>query len=69
MVEIYHVWLGFCHFGTFDMPLKECQEGKKPGWKYGEQGKCYTYKAGDKKSEAIAKLKAAKQGAAQQANK
>ena len=44
------------------MPLMKCRVGGKPGWKYGEQGKCYTYEPGDKKSEAAAKLKAVKQG-------
>ena len=45
------------------MPLKRCKKDNKPGWKYGS-GKCYTYTAGNKASEAAAKLKAAKQGAA-----
>jgi len=34
----------------------------KPGWKYGQGGKCYTYIPGNKKSETAAKLKAIKQG-------
>lgn len=44
------------------MPLQKCTLDKKPGWRWGESGKCYTYKPGNKKSEAAAKLKAAKQG-------
>jgi len=46
------------------MPLKRCKLDKKPGWKYGNSGKCYTYTTGNKVSESAAKLKAAKQGAA-----
>ena len=25
------------------MPVKECQSENKPGFKYGDSGKCYTY--------------------------
>jgi hypothetical protein len=25
------------------MPIKECTENKKPGWQYGDRGKCYTW--------------------------
>lgn len=25
------------------MPIKECSENKKPGWKYGNEGFCYVY--------------------------
>lgn len=46
------------------MPVKRCRLNNKPGWKYGDEGKCYTYTAGNKKSEATAKLKASKQGVA-----
>jgi len=46
------------------MPLMRCSLEKKPGWKYGDSGACYTYTAGDKKSESAAKLKAIKQGIA-----
>ena len=51
------------------MPLVRCQEDGKPGWKFGESGKCYTYTENDKSSEATAKLKAAKQGIAEHLNK
>ena len=44
------------------MPLMRCKEDNKPGWKYGNSGKCYVYIAGNKKSESAAKLKAIKQG-------
>jgi len=46
------------------MPLKRCRLKDKPGWKYGDNGACYTYTAGNEKSEAAAKLKAIKQGIA-----
>jgi len=46
------------------MPLMRCSLEKKSGWKYGDSGECYTYTAGDKKSESTAKLKAIKQGIA-----
>ena len=54
------------------MTLVPCQEDGKSGWKYGKDvhpdepasGKCYTYTAGDKISEASAKVKAIKQGLA-----
>lgn len=46
------------------MPLTKCKEGDKQGWKYGTDGKCYTYESGNKSSENAAKIKAAKQGVA-----
>ena len=46
------------------MPIKECQENNKPGFKYGDTGKCYTYDPTDDKSKNLAKEKAAKQGRA-----
>ena len=47
-----------------NMPLMKCRKDDKPGWKYGDSGACYTYTAGNEKSEAAAKLKAIKQGVA-----
>ena len=38
------------------MPLKRCSENNKSGWKWGDQGKCYTGED--------AKKKALKQGVA-----
>jgi hypothetical protein len=46
------------------MPLMRCQIKGKPGWKWGQQGKCYPYTLGDVKSEAAAKSKAKEQAAA-----
>jgi len=44
------------------MPLMRCRLDDKPGYKWGEEGKCYTYEPGNEKSRAKAKLKAIKQG-------
>ncbi len=46
------------------MPIQRCQEGGKPGYKYGKDGKCYAYKAGSLKGEKEAYDKAKAQGAA-----
>ena len=43
------------------MPLMRCTVKGKPGFKWGRNGKCYTYKAGDKKSMARARQKAVAQ--------
>ena len=32
------------------MPLKKCSEDKQSGWKWGDQGKCYTGPEGKKKA-------------------
>jgi len=50
------------------MPLMRCQKDGKPGWKFGDSGFCYTYSGNDRAAEAAAKLKAAKQGAAEHIN-
>jgi hypothetical protein len=42
------------------MPLKRCTKDGKSGWKWGDEGKCYT--------GPDAKKKAAKQGAAIKSN-
>ena len=46
------------------MPVQRCQLDGKPGYKWGKQGKCYTYTAGDAASRGRAKQKATKQGLA-----
>ena len=46
------------------MPLKRCETDDKPGWKWGDAGKCYPYTAGDESSETRAKKKALAQAAA-----
>jgi hypothetical protein len=51
------------------MPVKRCRSNGRPGYKWGDSGKCYTYTPGNKRSRAAAKAKAAKQGKAVKANK
>lgn len=51
------------------MPLQKCQLNGKIGYKWGKQGKCYTYTPGDKESRERAKEKAKRQGRAVEANK
>lgn len=46
------------------MPLKRCEINDKPGWKWGDQGACYGYTAGDEASETAARKKALAQAAA-----
>jgi len=46
------------------MPVKSCTEGEKPGFKWGDEGKCYPYTAGDDASKGAARKKAIAQGAA-----
>ena len=46
------------------MPLTRCQLDNKPGWKWGDAGKCYPYTAGDEASEKAARRKATAQAAA-----
>jgi len=50
------------------MPISSCSDGDKPGYKWGDSGKCYLYTAGDEKSMEAAKIKAQMQGVAAQAN-
>lgn len=51
------------------MPVKKCSFEGRPGYKYGDEGKCYTYTPGDKASRQQAKARAEKQGRAIEANK
>jgi hypothetical protein len=46
------------------MPVQACNKDGKPGYKYGEQGVCYTYMAGNKASRNAAYAKAVRQGQA-----
>lgn len=46
------------------MPVKQCQIDNKPGYKWGDQGKCYEYNPNDDASKADAKKKAISQGVA-----
>jgi len=44
------------------MPVKECQSENKPGLKWGDSGKCYTYTPNDEGSRRKAKKSAILQG-------
>jgi hypothetical protein len=44
-------------------PATKCQRNGKPGFKFGEGGKCYTYEKGDLTSKKRALKKAKLQGA------
>jgi hypothetical protein len=46
------------------MPVKSCQINNEPGYKWGDQGKCYAYTPGDEESKKEAKKKAITQGVA-----
>jgi hypothetical protein len=46
------------------MPVKECEDNGKPGLKWGDQGKCYTYSPYNKDSKNKAKRSAIIQGIA-----
>ena len=50
------------------MPLMGCKKGGKSGYKFGEDGFCYTYEAGNEKSRRNAFAKAMKQGRAIKTN-
>jgi len=50
------------------MPVQPCREGGKPGFKFGERGKCYTYESGNETSRERARELAARQGRAIEAN-
>ena len=46
------------------MPVNSCSDNGKPGYKWGDAGKCYTYTPGSEASKASAKKKALAQGIA-----
>jgi hypothetical protein len=46
------------------MPVKICEENNKPGWKWGDEGKCYTYDPRSEIGSNNAKKKAIVQGIA-----
>lgn len=46
------------------MPIKPCSADGKPGFKWGDQGTCYTYTEGNEAEKVRAKAKAAQQAAA-----
>jgi len=46
------------------MPLNECQLDGKPGWRWGQSGKCYVYTPGSEAGSRLARARALKQGVA-----
>lgn len=46
------------------MPVQTCRKGRKPGFKFGAGGFCYTYTAGNSAGKSRARNKAVKQGSA-----
>jgi hypothetical protein len=46
------------------MPVQECQREGKPGYRWGQSGKCYTYTPGNARERAEARLRAEMQGRA-----
>lgn len=50
------------------MPIMSCNEDGKPGFKFGENGHCYTYTPGDSASRERARQQAERQGQAMHAN-
>jgi len=50
------------------MPIKSCNEDGKPGYKYGDEGKCYHYEPGNEESRKRAYDRAAEQGRAIEAS-
>ena len=46
------------------MPLQTCELNGDPGYRYGSNGKCYTYKVGDEEGRKQAKRKSIIQGTA-----
>lgn len=51
------------------MPVQACRSNHKPGYQYGETGRCYTYTPGNEASRKRAKRKAYLQGAAIEARR
>jgi hypothetical protein len=51
------------------MPVQECQQDGKPGYRWGRTGKCYTYTLGNLKAQGAARLKAELQGKAIEARR
>jgi hypothetical protein len=51
------------------MPIKPCSNNGKPGYKWGDSGKCYTYNPKDKTSKDRARTLAEQQMKAILANR
>lgn len=46
------------------MPVQQCREKGRPGFRWGESGKCYTYDPSNKRARLRARLQAEAQGEA-----
>lgn len=46
------------------MPVRQCSDDGKPGYKWGDSGKCYTYPRGNETARKAAKRRAILQGVA-----
>jgi len=46
------------------VPVQPCQKDGLPGYRWGQEGTCYTYRPGDARSRAAARLRAEMQGRA-----
>lgn len=46
------------------MPVQPCQSDGKPGYRWGDTGRCFTYERGDEDGRERARQKAVRQGAA-----
>lgn len=51
------------------MPIERCSLSGRPGYRWGEKGKCYTYESGNEHSRWQARARAMKQGRAIQARR
>lgn len=51
------------------MPVKACRDKDQPGFKWGDEGKCFIYVPGNRESKLEARTKAVKQGQAIEASK
>lgn len=51
------------------MSVQDCQEGDKPGFKWGILGKCFLYEESDQESKDRARQNAVEQGRAIEADK
>lgn len=51
------------------MPLQECQQDGNPGYRWGSDGKCFTYTEGNDSSKERARDNALEQGRAIEASK
>lgn len=51
------------------MPVQVCELNGQPGFRWGQQGRCYTYEEGDEDGRRAARRKAARQGRAIEASR